>query len=133
MLQICKEGIVNKPAGKGVKGVVAKGGSKRRGGPATGGKEAITRKPPTASPNPSPVEFSRDPQPQNPMNEPSATADSIWSAAQQMLRNRLNSDIYNLWFAPIRACDLQDESITLLVANDFCEVWLKDNYLDILQ
>ena len=45
----------------------------------------------------------------------------------------LNPDIYNLWFAPIRMIDHHDDSLTLEVANDFCEVWLKDNYLDLIR
>jgi chromosomal replication initiator protein len=45
----------------------------------------------------------------------------------------LTTDIYNLWFAPLRALTIDGETLTLEVANDFCEVWLQDNYLDVLQ
>ncbi len=45
----------------------------------------------------------------------------------------LNADTFNLWFAPLRALSLESDSLTLEVANDFCEVWLKDNYLGLLQ
>lgn len=45
----------------------------------------------------------------------------------------LNADIYNLWFAPIQATALEADTITLRVANDFCELWLKDNYLGLIQ
>jgi chromosomal replication initiator protein len=62
-----------------------------------------------------------------------AWADKTWSAAQELLRAMLNSDIYNLWFAPVRAAAVEGEFITLEVANDFCEVWLKDNYLGLIQ
>jgi chromosomal replication initiator protein len=66
-----------------------------------------------------------------------ASADKIWTAAQEHLRSMLSSDTYNLWFAPLRAC-AQDQtkdqnSMVLEVANDFCEVWLKDNYMSLLQ
>jgi chromosomal replication initiator protein len=61
------------------------------------------------------------------------TAERIWAAAQQYLRGMLNADIYNLWFASLRASDLQGDSITLEVANDFCELWLKDNYIGLLR
>src|SRR5438067_10485240 len=61
------------------------------------------------------------------------SAEKIWTAAQEMLRTMLNSDIYNLWFAPVRAAALEGEQIILEVANDFCEVWLKDNYLDLIE
>src|SRR5437867_3277057 len=61
------------------------------------------------------------------------SAEKIWAGAQEKLRTMLNSDIFNLWFAPIRAGALETNLITLEVANDFCEVWLKDNYLDLIQ
>jgi len=62
-----------------------------------------------------------------------ASAEKIWGAAQEQLRSMLSADTYNLWFAPLRACALENNSIILEVANDFCEVWLKDNYLGLLQ
>ena len=45
----------------------------------------------------------------------------------------LSADTYNLWFAPLRAATQDNGSLTLEVANDFCEVWLKDNYMGLLQ
>jgi len=45
----------------------------------------------------------------------------------------LNADIYNLWFEPVRATSLENDVLTLEVANDFCEVWLKDNYLGLIR
>ncbi|MEI7731609.1 MAG: chromosomal replication initiator protein DnaA [Verrucomicrobiota bacterium] len=61
------------------------------------------------------------------------SADKIWGSAQDTLRTMLNPEIYSLWFAPIKAADLGEGCITLEVANDFCEVWLKDNYLGLLR
>jgi chromosomal replication initiator protein len=62
-----------------------------------------------------------------------ASADKIWGAAQEHLRSMLSADTYNLWFAPLRAGAQENNTITLEVANDFCEVWLKDNYMGLLQ
>src|SRR6266478_2198655 len=62
-----------------------------------------------------------------------ASADHIWGAAQEYLRAKLSTDIYNLWFAPLRAKDQDQSNLVLEVANDFCEVWLKDNYIGLLQ
>jgi chromosomal replication initiator protein len=62
-----------------------------------------------------------------------ASAEKIWSAAQEHLRSMLSADTYNLWFAPLRACGLDASAVALEVANDFCEVWLKDNYMGLLQ
>jgi chromosomal replication initiator protein len=61
------------------------------------------------------------------------SADKIWASAQQLLRTMLNADIYNLWFAPLRAGALESDLLTLEVANDFCEVWLKENYLGLIR
>ena len=62
-----------------------------------------------------------------------ASAEKIWDAAQGHLRSMLSTDTYNLWFAPLRACAQDNNSLVLEVANDFCEVWLKDNYMGLLQ
>lgn len=62
-----------------------------------------------------------------------ASAETIWTAAQGHLRSMLSADIFNLWFAPLRATDQDNGTLTLEVANEFCEVWLKDNYMGLLQ
>src|SRR6266850_605392 len=62
-----------------------------------------------------------------------ASADKIWGAAQEHLRSMLSADTYNLWFAPLRASGQENNSLVLEVANDFCEVWIKDNYIGLLQ
>ena len=60
--------------------------------------------------------------------------EKIWASAQAQLRSMLNADIYNLWFAPLRARAVEGEdAVTLEVANEFCEVWLKDNYIGLIQ
>src|SRR5438270_5729139 len=62
-----------------------------------------------------------------------ASAERIWTAAQQQLRSMLSEDTFKLWFAPLRAHNMEAECVVLEVGNDFCEVWLKDNYLGLLQ
>ncbi|HZQ46490.1 MAG TPA: chromosomal replication initiator protein DnaA [Verrucomicrobiae bacterium] len=74
--------------------------------------------------------------PENEANGPILTptsADKIWAAAQQKLRSMLSADTYDLWFARLRANALEKDCIILEVGNDFCEVWLKDNYMGLLQ
>jgi chromosomal replication initiator protein len=61
------------------------------------------------------------------------SAERIWGTAQEHLRSMLSQDTYNLWFAPLRACGQDNNTLLLEVANDFCEVWLKDNYMSLLQ
>ena len=57
----------------------------------------------------------------------------IWEETRESLRTMLNPDLFNLWFDSIKPGALDGETIVLLVANDFCAVWLKDNYLELLQ
>jgi chromosomal replication initiator protein len=38
-----------------------------------------------------------------------------------------------MWFAPLRPCVLDGQQLTMEAPNEFCEVWLKDNYLSLLQ
>jgi chromosomal replication initiator protein len=59
--------------------------------------------------------------------------DKIWSAAQEHLRSSMNADTYNMWFAPLRASTIDNNHAVLETPNEFCEVWLKDNYLGLLQ
>jgi len=63
----------------------------------------------------------------------STGAEKIWESAQERLRGMLNADTYNLWFAPLRGTKLEANRLTLQVANDFCELWLTDNYLELIQ
>src|SRR5277367_5140414 len=61
------------------------------------------------------------------------SADKIWNSAQEHLRSQLSADTYNMWFASLRAGAIDTSHVTLEAANEFCEVWLKDNYLSLLQ
>jgi chromosomal replication initiator protein len=45
----------------------------------------------------------------------------------------LSAETFNLWFAPLRVSTMDGSSVVLEVSNDFCEVWLKDNYMSLLQ
>src|SRR5271167_2974998 len=38
-----------------------------------------------------------------------------------------------MWFASLRASAIDSNHVTLEAANEFCEVWLKDNYMSLLQ
>jgi chromosomal replication initiator protein len=62
-----------------------------------------------------------------------ASAERIWGSAQEQLRSMLSGDTYNLWFAPLHTFSLDGGTLVLEVANDFCEVWLKDNYMGLLE
>src|SRR5688572_17971745 len=60
-------------------------------------------------------------------------AEKIWGAAQNTLEGMLTPEIFRLWFAPVKATQLEDDILTLEVPNNFFELWLKDNYLELIQ
>src|SRR5258707_9899331 len=62
-----------------------------------------------------------------------AMAAKLWASAQELLRTMMRPDIYDLWFAPLKATGFDGQVLTLQVANDFCEVWLSDNYLGLIR
>jgi chromosomal replication initiator protein len=62
-----------------------------------------------------------------------ASAEKIWCAAQEQLRSMLSADTFNLWFAPLKVQPIDGNNLTLEVSNDFCEVWLKENYMGLMQ
>jgi len=49
-----------------------------------------------------------------------------------MLKGLLNPNIHRLWFAPLKAVALNGQTLTVEVPNEFCGVWLQDNYQDLL-
>jgi chromosomal replication initiator protein len=67
------------------------------------------------------------------LTEMQPSADKIWNEAQEHLRSKLSPDTYKMWFASVQACEMDGNHITLEVANEFYEIWLKDNYLGVLQ
>ena len=46
---------------------------------------------------------------------------------------KLSRDTFNMWFAPLRACAMDGHHIMVETPNEFSEVWLKDNYLSLIQ
>jgi len=62
-----------------------------------------------------------------------ATVDKIWTKTTKQIRTLLNTETYNLWFSAVQPLSVNQSSITLEVPNEFSEVWLKDNYLELLQ
>jgi chromosomal replication initiator protein len=66
-------------------------------------------------------------------NNMQISAEKIWNSAQDHLRAKLSRDTFNMWFAPLRPCGADAQQIIVEAPNEFCEVWLKDNYLSLLQ
>jgi chromosomal replication initiator protein len=62
-----------------------------------------------------------------------ASSEEIWTQASDTLRSMVNPDLFNLWFDPIHLDSIEENSATLKVPNEFCAVWLKENYKELLQ
>jgi chromosomal replication initiator protein len=60
-------------------------------------------------------------------------AKTLWSSAQDQLRSMLKAEIYGLWFASLKARSFKDECLTLEVVDDFTEMWIKENYSELLR
>ncbi|MGE3312206.1 MAG: chromosomal replication initiator protein DnaA [Limisphaerales bacterium] len=60
-------------------------------------------------------------------------AQTIWCSALGSLREVLNPEVYKLWFAPIQPLSITSDRLSLGVANDFCAVWLGENYRDVIE
>jgi chromosomal replication initiator protein len=62
-----------------------------------------------------------------------ASAQKVWGTVQQTIQSLVSPELYKLWFASIRPKALEQDTLTLEVENDFCEVWLEKNYLDLIR
>ncbi len=60
-------------------------------------------------------------------------AQQIWGSVQQSIQSLVSPELYKLWFTNIRPKALERDCLTLEVENDFCEVWLEKNYLDLIR
>ena len=61
------------------------------------------------------------------------STEEIWTQAKETLQSMVNPDLFNLWFDPIQLVSIEKSKATLVAPNEFCAVWLKDNYKEILQ
>ena len=64
------------------------------------------------------------------MESPTQT---LWNAALASLRTVLNPEVFRLWFSSIQAVKLVGDRLTLAVPNEFCGVWLGENYRDVIE
>jgi len=58
---------------------------------------------------------------------------TLWTQVQRHLQELLKPDIFALWFEPIRPLALDGDCLRLEVRDEFCAMWLTDNYLDLLR
>ena len=59
--------------------------------------------------------------------------EKIWRDASKYLQGLLNPELFDRWFAPIKALELKDGALVLGVANEFYQIWLQDNFLALIR
>lgn len=57
----------------------------------------------------------------------------IWHQACMQLKNILSEDIYERWIAVIQCKEMTGNQLQLVVANDFYQSWLEENYLPMIR
>ena len=62
-----------------------------------------------------------------------ASAQQIWGSVQQSIQPLVSTDQFRLWFSHIQPKALDHDLFTLEVKDEFTEVWLEKNYLDLIR
>jgi chromosomal replication initiator protein len=65
--------------------------------------------------------------------EMTTSHEQLWKDASRVLQGMLNPDLYGRWFAPIKSVELNHDTLTLGVANEFYQIWLQDNFLPLIR
>ena len=59
-------------------------------------------------------------------------ANALWREACKHLKDVLHSDVFSRWIAVIEPMELDKNTLTLGVDNDFYQSWLEENYLPLI-
>ncbi len=63
----------------------------------------------------------------------SAAVENLWYSVKEEFKSLFQRDIFDAWFANLRCLEVQDGRIVLGVPNEFAEIWIKDNYIDLIE
>ncbi len=61
------------------------------------------------------------------------TAELLWSDVSARLHEMLNETTYATWFGDARGGELEDDTFSLVVPNDFTREWIEANFLGFLK
>lgn len=56
----------------------------------------------------------------------------IWTRACELLSEKLPKDVFERWIEVIAPLQIENDALTLGVANDFYQTWLEENYLPLI-
>jgi chromosomal replication initiator protein len=62
----------------------------------------------------------------------SATIATHWSKVKEELQQLFPSEVYQMWFEPLRCVEETEEKLVLGAPNDFAAIWIQDNYQDLI-
>jgi chromosomal replication initiator protein len=59
-------------------------------------------------------------------------APSLWETVKCDFKSLFPEDVFQMWFEPLVCLETTADGITLGVPNDFAQIWIHDNYLDLI-
>jgi chromosomal replication initiator protein len=62
----------------------------------------------------------------------SSLAPSLWETVKCDLKSLFPEDVFQMWFEPVVCIETAADAMTLGVPNDFAQIWIHDNYLDLI-
>jgi chromosomal replication initiator protein len=62
----------------------------------------------------------------------SSLTPSLWETVKCDFKSLFPEDVFQMWFEPLVCLETTDDSIVLGVPNDFAQIWIHDNYLDLI-
>jgi chromosomal replication initiator protein len=57
---------------------------------------------------------------------------NLWETVKSDFKGLFPEDVFKLWFEPIVCLDVAEDHLTLGVPNDFAQIWINDNYLELI-
>jgi len=62
----------------------------------------------------------------------SSAPSNLWETVKSDFKGLFPEDVFNLWFEPITCLEATEDHLTLGVPNDFAQIWINDNYLELI-
>jgi chromosomal replication initiator protein len=64
---------------------------------------------------------------------PSTTlSPSLWETVKCDFKSLFPEDVFHMWFEPVVCLETTEDVVTLGVPNEFAQIWIHDNYLDLI-
>lgn len=57
---------------------------------------------------------------------------SLWETVKCDFKSLFPEDVFQMWFEPVVCLETTEDAMVLGVPNDFAQIWIHDNYLDLI-